>query len=197
MTRTIDERPTTPHGGPVRQQRPDREGVRRSLLARIRAFRRPEPDAPPWQGRPEEAYHVLQDARAVIAQGWIQDRWYARTPAPLRPGAQSSLASDNRGGAPAACLVGAVVYAARQRGPGDDFVKAGPALDHLWDAWQEARGLGGTGIAGWAAPRELRLARVCDLTRWNDQPGRTREEVLDLVDRATSRAVMAAMNRLR
>jgi hypothetical protein len=165
------------------------------LLSRIRAFPRPEPEAPPWRGRPDEAYHLLQDARAVIAQGWIQDRWYARTPAPLGLGAQSSHPSDNHGGAPAACLVGAVVYAARQRGPGDHFVRAAPALDHLWDAWQEWRGLGGTGIAGWAAPRELRMARVRDLTRWNDQPGRTREEVLDLVDRATSRAVMAAVSR--
>jgi len=37
------------------------------------------------------------------------------------------------------------------------------------------------------------MARVRDLTRWNDQPGRTREEVLGLVDLAVSRAVMAAV----
>jgi hypothetical protein len=85
MTQTTDQQPTTLHGGPPRQQRSSRAGGRRSMLSRIRAFPRPEPEAPPWRGRPDEAYHLLQDARAVIAQGWIQDRWYARTPAPPRP----------------------------------------------------------------------------------------------------------------
>jgi hypothetical protein len=184
MTQTIDERLTTPRGGPARRWR--------SLLDRIRVFRRPEPDARPWRSRPDEAYRVLEDARAVIEQGWIQDRWFVRRPASRR-GAQPSGPSDGLGDVAAACLVGAVVHAARQRGPGDQLVKAGPALDYLWDAWQESRGLGGTGVAGLAAPRELRLARVRDLTRWNDQPGRTREEVLGLVDLAASRAVMAAV----
>ncbi|MEV8510365.1 hypothetical protein AB0368_36810 [Actinoplanes sp. NPDC051475] len=167
MRPAVDEQRTTARGGPARRHR---------LLARIRVFERPAPEARPWQGRPEEAYRVLEDARAVIAQGWVQERWFVRRPTP------------------AACLVGAVVHAARQGGSGDPVVSAGPALDYLWDAWQESRGLGGSGIAAWAAPRELRLARVRDLTRWNDQPGRTRDEVLGLVDLAASRAVMAAVS---
>ena len=194
MTQTIDERLTAPRGGPARRQRSGRDGVRRSLLDRIRVFQRPEPDARPWQSRPDEAYRVLEDARAVIAQGWIQDHWFARRPAPSCLRAQSSSPPDGLGDVAAACLVGAVVFAAQQRGSGDRLVKAGPALDYLWDAWQESRGLGGTGVAGRAAPRELRMARVRDLTRWNDQPGRTREEVLGLVDLAASRAVMAAVS---
>jgi hypothetical protein len=184
MTQTIDERRTALRAGPARRQRSGPDGVRRSLLDRIRAFQRPEPDARPRQSRPDEAYRVLEDARVVIARGWIQDRWFARRPTP----------SDGLGDVAAACVVGAVVYAAQQRGSGEQLVKAGPALDYLWDAWQESRGLGGSGVAGRAAPRELRLARVRDLTRWNDQPGRTREEVLGLVDLAASRAVMAAVS---
>jgi hypothetical protein len=39
------------------------------------------------------------------------------------------------------------------------------------------------------------MARVRDLTRWNDQPGRTREQVLGLVDLAAGHAVMGAMRR--
>jgi hypothetical protein len=195
MTQT-DERLTALHGAPTRRQRSGREGVRRSLLDRIRVFQRPEPDARPWQSRPDEAYRVLEDARAVIAQGWIQEHWFARRPAPYRLGVQSRP-SDGLGDVAAACLVGAVVYAAQQRGSGDQLVKAGPALDYLWDAWQESRGLGGTEVAGRAAPWELRMARVRDLTRWNDQPGRTREEVLGLVDLAASRAVMAAVREPR
>jgi hypothetical protein len=194
MTQATKERLTTLRGGRARRQRPGREGVRRSLLDRIRVFLRPAPDAEPWHGRPDEAYRVLEDARAVIAEGWIQDRWFACRPAPSPFRAQTSQASDGFGTVTAACLVGAVVYAAQQSGPGDRLVKAGPALDYLWDAWQETRGLGGTGVAGWAAPRELRMARVRDLTRWNDQPGRTREEVLGLVDLAASRAVMTAVS---
>jgi len=194
MTKTMDERLTALRGGLVRRQRSGRTGARRSLLDRIGFIQRPERQARPWQGRPDEAYRVLEDARAVIAQGWIQDHWFvARRPASSHPRAQSASLSDGLGDVAAACLVGAVVHAAQQRGSGDQLVKAGPALDYLWDAWQESRGLGGTGVAGWAAPRELRMARVRDLTRWNDQPGRTREEVLGLVDLAVSRAVMAAV----
>ena len=192
MTQTIDEQLTTRRGEPARH-RSRREGVQRSLLRRIRAFHRPQPDARPWRGRPDEAYGVLEDARVVITQGWVQDRWFARRPAPSGPRPQFSRPPDRPGEVTAACLVGAVVCAAHHRSSGDLLVKAGPALDYLWDAWQETRGLGGAGIADRAAPRELRMARVRDLTRWNDQPGRTREDVLGLIDLAAGRAVMAAM----
>jgi hypothetical protein len=64
----------------------------------------------------------------------------------------------------------------------------------LWDAWQETRGMVGPGVAGRAAAPAVRAARVRDLTGWNDQPGRTRDEVLALIDLASSRAIMEAMN---
>src|SRR3954451_5710332 len=119
MTQTIDERLTAPYGGRARRHRSGREGVRRSLLDRIRVLHRPEPDARPWQSRPDEAYRVLEDARAVIAQGWIQDHWFARRPTSSRLTAQSFRPSDDLGDVAAACLVGAVIYAAQQRGSGD------------------------------------------------------------------------------
>jgi hypothetical protein len=37
---------------------------------------------------------------------------------------------------------------------------------------------------------EVRLARVRMLTQWNDQAGRTQEEVLTVVDRAISATIM-------
>jgi len=189
MTQTIDE-PLTTSGGAARR-RTRRAGAWQSLLDRIHAFPRPEPDARPGQSRPDVAYRVLEDARAVLAQGWLQDRWYARRAVPSRSAGQAGP-SDGTGQV-SACLVGAVVHAAGRNGPGDPLVTAGPALDYLWDAWQESRGLGGTEVSALAAPRELRLVRVRDLTRWNDQPGRTREEVLGLVDLAAGHAVMAAL----
>jgi hypothetical protein len=193
MTQTIDERRTVVRGGPDQRQRPGRQGVLRSLLDRICVFQLPEPAVRPSHGRPDEAYRVLEDARAMIARGWIQDHWFARRPAQSGRRAQESGTSNGLSDVAASCLVGAVVYAVQLRGSGDPLVKAGPALDYLWDAWQESRGLGGTGVAGRAAPRELRMVRVRDLTRWNDQPGRTREQVLGLVDLAASRAIMAAV----
>jgi hypothetical protein len=125
-----------------------------------------------------EVCAVLDDARAIIGHGWLQDDWYVQTGGP----------GDAR-----ACVVGAVVQATRRHDPAAGLLEAGPALDVLWDALQEARGFGGPGVAGRAAPAELRAARIRDLTRWNDRPGRTHEEVLNLVDLAVSHAVMAAM----
>jgi hypothetical protein len=188
MTQTNDERRTGPREPPGLQQ-PGREGLLPSLLGRLRALFPPGPDhVQPARRQPDEAYRVLEDARAVIAQGWVQDRWF--THRHIRAGAGAGGFHD----VSAACLVGAVICAVRQPGSTDDLIKAGPALDYLWDAWQESRGLGGTGVAGRAAPRELRIVRVRDLTRWNDQPGRTREEVLGLLDLAISRVIMEAVS---
>jgi hypothetical protein len=146
---------------------------------------------------------VLDGARTLIERGWVQDRWLV-IPAPAAhrstaPGAHRSTAVHRSTAAEVppdvsgACLVGAVVHAAQRHYATADAIHAAPALDVLWDAWQETRGFGGPGIAGPAAPREVRAARVRDLTRWNDQPDRTRDEVLGLIDLATSRAIMEAM----
>jgi hypothetical protein len=132
---------------------------------------------------------VLDGARAVIERGWVQDRWLV-TPAPA---AHRSTAADVPPDVSGACLVGAVVHAAQRHHATAKAISAAPALDVLWDAWQETRGFGGPGVAGLAAPREVRAARVRDLTRWNDQPDRTRDDVLGLLDLATSRAIMEAM----
>jgi hypothetical protein len=131
-----------------------------------------------------QACTTLDGARVVIERGWVQDRWYAP---------RSATAEGTGRGVPAACLVGAVMVAAGEGRPDTAAVAAGPAIDALWDAWQETRGMLGPGVAGWAAAPAVRAARVRDLARWNDQPGRTRDEVLALIDLASSRAIMEAM----
>jgi hypothetical protein len=91
-------------------------------------------------------------------------------------------------------VVGAVALAAqRQDACRDLVIQTGPALDYVWDALQETRGRGGLGVAGRAAPREVRLARMRDITHWNDQSCRTRDEVLAVLDLAVSRVIMSAM----
>jgi len=126
---------------------------------------------------------TLDAARAVVERGWVQGRWFPPGSAP-----------DGRDGAVSgACLIGAVVTAAGASTPAAAIVEAGPAIDVLWDAWQETRGMVGPGVAGRAAAPAVRAARIRDLTRWNDQPGRTRDEVVALIELASSRAIMEAM----
>jgi hypothetical protein len=183
MTQNIEVRGTAREGA--------RRGVLRSLLDRLRGPRPSGPDDTSPGSRADDAYHILEGARTVIARGWIQNQWFVHRRSAARPSAEGAGGPDDL---VAACLVGAVLQAAQQRGAREDLVRAGPAVDYLWDAWQESRGLGGPGVAGRTAPRNLRLARVRDLTRWNDRPGRTQQEVLGLLDLAASRAIMAAVS---
>lgn len=145
--------------------------------------------------RLDEVLCVLEQARRIVADGWVQDRWYAPSSRPTAGPAGMFGAGDVTPDEVAgACVIGAVALAVRERDAGAELtVDGGPAIDFVWDALQESRGLGGAGVAGRAAPRDVRLARIRDVARWNDQPERTRGEVLGLFDRAMSRVIMSAM----
>lgn len=145
--------------------------------------------------RLDEVRAVLERARDIVADGWVQDRGYVPSGRPTSGpvilfGADRIKSED----VAAACLVGAVALAARERDARADLtVDAGPAIDFAWYALQKYRGLGDSGVSCRAAPQGLRLARIRDLMRWNDQPGRTREEVLAVLDLGVSLAIMTAM----
>jgi hypothetical protein len=160
---------------------PTRPGSLRSLLRRLAGSA--EDRRTGRMRRLSEACVTLDGARAVIERGWVQDQWFA-------PGSAADVLDPGGSGA---CLVGAVAVAAGASTPAATVFVAGPAIDVLWDAWRETRGVRGPGVAGRAAPPAVRAARVRDLTRWNDQPGRSRDEVLALIDLASSRAIMEAM----
>lgn len=169
-----------------------------SLLDRRRPGAAPDPVRPPdpVRARFDRAYTALRTARPVLARGWLQHGWYD-APRPLRPPGQR-LRRPERPPTPdevrAACLVAAVAVAAHQGGPRlDVLADAGPALDTVWDALWESRGQLGAPAAGRAAAPAVRAARMRALVTWNDEPGRTRAEVLELVDRAISRAVFGAL----
>ncbi|HJY25606.1 MAG TPA: hypothetical protein VJ649_08040, partial [Actinomycetes bacterium] len=83
------------------------------------------------------------------------------------------------------------VHATWTHRPGVDATAAAPALDMLWGSLQEIRGV--TSPAPAAVSRDVRAARVRDLTRWNDRPGRSRDEVLELLDVAVSRTILDAV----
>jgi hypothetical protein len=143
--------------------------------------------------RLEEVRTQLEEARNLIEKGWVQDAWFAirDRQGRLRPIGPFGFGLLRRGDVAGACLVGAVVHATWTRRPGVDATAAAPALDTLWSSLQEVRGVSGTPPV--AVSRDVRAARVRDLTRWNDRPGRSRDEVLELLDVAVSRTILDAV----
>jgi hypothetical protein len=123
---------------------------------------------------------ILGGAKAVISRGWVQGGWYVLE-APdgrrrfIGPG---SLTSRSYGGVVAACLVGALVEAGRWHSP--ERGTAGPAIDAVWRTLMETEG---QRVPDRRVPSPLaRGLQVRDLTRWNDHPDRTREDVVRLLD---------------
>lgn len=145
--------------------------------------------------RLDDVRAVLERARDTLATGWVQDRWYVIATRPSTgPAGLFRLTTIGPRDVTGACLVGAVALAVQQRDARSDLLTAiGPALDYVWDALQETRGLGEPGVAGRAAPPDVRIARIRDVVRWNDRPGRTRDEVLAVLDVAVSHSIMTAM----
>jgi hypothetical protein len=138
---------------------------------------------------------VLERARGTVSAGWVQDRWVVPA-GRLGTGRRAPAATLEPDQAPQACLIGAVALALRERDARAKLtVDGGPAIDFVWDAVQEARGLNLPGVAGRAAPPAVRRARMREVAQWNDQPGRSRADVLAVLDVAISHVIMAAMRR--
>jgi len=121
---------------------------------------------------------LLTDARQVIDHGWIQHGWFAYLDERGRTRTASSAAATDVAGRPlvGACLVGAVVYAAG----GPHAVHSQPAqraLDLIWHALAMEEGA----PVLWCPAPDARMARVRDLTSWNDDAARTSAEVSSLL----------------
>jgi hypothetical protein len=171
-------------------RRGDREPRRWRLLRRL---------VPPQQS-PHELQHVilermlalLDGARAELSAGWLQGGWW--TPPAGRRDRQTVQAgpavdSSNPHTVTAVCLVGALIRAGSRQGRD---AEVGRAIDAVYDAIWESRGQpaatpGGGPIL--VSSPQVRLARVQWLTRWNDAPGRTNDEVLNILDRAIAGTV--------
>ncbi len=143
----------------------------------------------------ERVLGVLEAARAQLAAGWVQGGWWsvpvdgAET---LRTGlaAATEPVPEEVSGV---CLVGALIRADAQTRPGAADSVAGAAIDGAYEAMWEVRGQATNGPSLATAP-QVRLARVQALTRWNDQPGRTQDEVLAVLDRAITATIMRLMS---
>ncbi|MGN7190551.1 hypothetical protein [Curtobacterium sp. MCBA15_004] len=125
-----------------------------------------------------ELQRLLTDARGVVERGWVQHAWFTYLDEHGRQRTASSAAATEAQGRPlvGACLVGAVVSAAG----GPQAVHTQPvqrALDLVWHALAADEGR----PVLWTPAPDVRTARVRDLTRWNDGPDRTQEQVASLL----------------
>jgi hypothetical protein len=153
----------------------------RALVRGVDA-RRPVPDG----SSGEQALAVLVGARALIARGWLQGGWYVLE-APdgrRRFVGAGSLTPRSFGEIVQSCLVGAVVESARWHT--SEKGAAGPAIGRLWHELGELSGHRPPADP-WPPTPVLRCRQVAELATWNDNPSRTREEVLQLLDTAIAR----------
>ena len=130
--------------------------------------------------RPAEVLAVLQQARDIVEAGWVQNRWTV-SPAAGR----TSAGGDGTDGSVRACVVAAVALAVRARDPRADLaVHTGPALAYVWTRCSAVTDPATTRpppprgrppdpgrAAGRSAPHHVRVARMRELARWNDEAG--------------------------
>lgn len=145
--------------------------------------------------RLEEARALLERAREVVAAGWVQDAFYVVRDGRgrLRPVSPLGLLLLSRTDVAGACLVGAVAHASARSDRRERRGPAALAVDTLWDALAERTGRWNARPAADAPHPAARAARVRDLAQWNDEPNRTRADVLELIDRAVSRTIFSAV----
>lgn len=137
----------------------------------------------------DDLQRLLTDARGVVERGWIQHSWFAYLDEHGRVRKAASAATMDAQGRPlvAACLVGAVVSAAG----GPQVVHSQQvqrALDLVWHALAADEGQ----AVAWCPAPDIRMARVRDLTSWNDGTDRTATEVASLLLTAERVAVHEA-----
>jgi hypothetical protein len=163
-----------------------------------RWFRRVRPVGTPGDAEADrqrvlaDARALLERARELVAAGWVQDAFYVvrdrrGRPQPVSP---LGLVLLTRGDVVGACLVGAVAHAATGLDRRARRAPAAYAVDALSATLAEREGR--APAPGTGHPAE-RAARVRELARWNDEPARQRAEVLDLLDRAVARTILAAV----
>ena len=144
----------------------------------------------------EGAQALLDRARTLIAQGWVQDAFYIvrGRNGESRPVSPFGLLLLTRTDVVGACLVGAVAHASGSVDRRERRGQAALAVDTLWHTLAEDPSYERLPTAPYDAVHPAaRAARVRELARWNDEPVRTRDEVLGLVDRAVSRTILQSV----
>jgi hypothetical protein len=158
----------------------------------------PQADREHWLRDLSRVRDLLEETRSIVAAGgWCGGgAWFTvrQADGTLRPATLAESFALRAPGASVAggCLVGIMIRLA------DDPDRV-PSIPDVWRATDELREamherLGHDAFPpGQAYPMTQRRARLRSLTAWNDAPGRTQADVLDLIDRAISRTIVGAV----
>lgn len=120
---------------------------------------------------------LLERAVEVVGVGWVQGAWFTvATAGGRRTVTAYDLRLAEKRPVTGACLVGAVV----QAGGGPAAVRSQLVQRTLDLAWHTLREDPERPVR-WCPGPQVRMRRVLDLTHWNDAPGRTQSEVVDLL----------------
>jgi hypothetical protein len=148
-----------------------------------------------WLWRLDRIRDTLEQARVVLEQqGWTSGGWFTVQ----QPSGQTRLATtaeafalrDPRRDVHGSCLVGTLVRLADDPDSAPSVPDAWGCVDELYEALHEQLGHDSF-PPGRVYSHQQRRAHLQTLIAWNDAPGRTREQVLDMVDRAIARTIVA------
>jgi hypothetical protein len=184
----------------------------RSAVGRLREHLSPQayqrapdygPDTPAsgrelWLHQLARTRNLLEQGRAVVAEGgWTgSGSWFTirQRDGTVRDASLAESFDLREPGAPVAgaCLVGILI---RLAGNPDRV----PTVDDVWHATDELHEAMHEWMGHDAFPpgrsysMPQRRSRLRGLTAWNDAPGRTREDVLEVFDRAISRTIVGSV----
>jgi len=128
---------------------------------------------------------LLEQAAVVVSAGWVQNAWFSVVDS--RGGVVNLTAYDvdraTEDPVSGACLVGGIVHAAGgPRAVRSQLVQR--TLDLTWHVLREDE----SSPVRWCPAPPVRAAHARDLTRWNDHPRRTLQDVRALLDHAARTA---------
>jgi len=182
-------------------------GAIRTVLTRVwTSWRTPvvpdySPAPPPtpreqWLWRLDRVRNALEQTRTALSeQGWTSGAWFSvqddAGETRLASTAEAFALRDPRREVQGACLVGTMLRLAEDPDTVASVEDVWGCVDELYEAMHEQAGHASF-PPGRLYPHVQRRSHLRGLTAWNDTPGRSREQVLDLVDRAIARTLVGA-----
>jgi hypothetical protein len=143
-----------------------------------------------------ELHHIrtlVAGAHTVVRSAWVQHGWFAYRDEEGRQRTVTALDAHRLAGRPVTggCLVGAVV----QAGGGLAEVRTQPVQRALELTWHTLFGDEDEPVR-WCPAPSVRAAHIREITRWNDHPGRTVQEVTAVLY-AVERAARLEIGQIR
>ena len=149
-----------------------------------------------WLAQLARTRYALEQGRfALERDGWTSGAWFSVATAAGEVRRVSTYETfgllSARAGVAHGCLVGTLLRMAEDPDQVPTVHDVWHCVDELYEAMHES--LGHTSYPpGRAYAHADRRARLRGLTAWNDERGRTQEQVVQLVDRAIARTIVAS-----